>query len=321
MQKRDLISYGIIFLILAIEYFVLRARSRTQCDAKCATTKQGFSAAISQTCPIKMPPQVCTRHNFRVANKPVYEYDQYVAAKLDELTERQAPGNDPELIELIKEMMDLPAEGGRLRLAHAPRASPQTKYIWEYFNKKPNGRFIECGAYDGEVASNTVALERYTNWTGLLIEADTNYYTQLMGKRRKVHSINGCLSPNKHFSRMTFQESGKYFGGQYGKLVDESQPGRPVPCYPLESLLLALGWTEVDYFSLDVQGMELDILKSVPWSTVNIKVVSVEFSAGKASKDDYISFMKEQGYTLKKELHSVDDKLNCYVDDLIFAKE
>ena len=31
--------------------------------------------------------------------------------------------------------------------------------------------------------------------TGLLIEADPSYYTQLLGKNRKAWSINACLSP------------------------------------------------------------------------------------------------------------------------------
>jgi hypothetical protein len=40
-------------------------------------------------------------------------------------------------------------------------------------------------------------------------------------------------------------------------------------CFPLYSLLLALGNPTVDYLSLDVEGTELGILKTIPWDKVN----------------------------------------------------
>ena len=45
-----------------------------------------------------------------------------------------------------------------------------------------------------------------------------------------------------------------------------------VTCIPLYTILLALGNPTVDFFSLDVEGAELDILKTIPWSKVRIKV-------------------------------------------------
>lgn len=43
-------------------------------------------------------------------------------------------------------------------------------------------------------------------------------------------------------------------------------------CFSFYSILLAVGNPVVDYFSLDVEGAELPILKSIPWEKVNIKV-------------------------------------------------
>lgn len=43
-------------------------------------------------------------------------------------------------------------------------------------------------------------------------------------------------------------------------------------CFPLYSVLLAHGRTSIDYLSLDVEGHELKILKTVPWDKVEIKV-------------------------------------------------
>lgn len=45
-----------------------------------------------------------------------------------------------------------------------------------------------------------------------------------------------------------------------------------VMCMPLFAVLRALNVTKVDYFSLDVEGNELDILKTIPWDEVEITV-------------------------------------------------
>ena len=52
-----------------------------------------------------------------------------------------------------------------------------------------------------------------------------------------------------------------------------------VQCFPLYSILVAVGQTTVDYFSLDVEGVELDILRTIPWDKVDIKVRIVTFKS------------------------------------------
>ena len=50
-----------------------------------------------------------------------------------------------------------------------------------------------------------------------------------------------------------------------------------VQCFTLHSLLLAIGQTEVDYFSLDVEGPELEILQTIPFDKIRIKVITIEY--------------------------------------------
>ena len=45
-----------------------------------------------------------------------------------------------------------------------------------------------------------------------------------------------------------------------------------VTCLPLYSILLALDNPTIDYFSLDIEGSELDVLKTIPFDKVDIKV-------------------------------------------------
>jgi hypothetical protein len=45
-----------------------------------------------------------------------------------------------------------------------------------------------------------------------------------------------------------------------------------VQCLPLWTYMLALNQTTIDYFSLDVEGNELDVLKTIPFDKLDIKV-------------------------------------------------
>ena len=49
-------------------------------------------------------------------------------------------------------------------------------------------------------------------------------------------------------------------------------------CLPFYSILLAMGNPTVDFFSLDVEGAELQILKTIPWDNVSIKVLFIIYS-------------------------------------------
>ena len=47
-------------------------------------------------------------------------------------------------------------------------------------------------------------------------------------------------------------------------------------CFPLHTILFAIGNPSIDYFSLDIEGLELDVLKTIPWDKVDIKVTAIE---------------------------------------------
>lgn len=64
------------------------------------------------------------------------------------------------------------------------------------FLPQRNGFFIECGALDGEIRSNTLYFERYLGWTGLLIEGDPSNYAAMVYKHRKAWLSPACLSLN-----------------------------------------------------------------------------------------------------------------------------
>ena len=71
-----------------------------------------------------------------------------------------------------------------------------------------------------------------------------------------------------------------------GKVVRTSNNGKKlkgekftnVMCFPLFGVLKAINVTKVDYFSLDVEGNEMDVLRTIPFDEVDI---TVKYHAGK----------------------------------------
>lgn len=66
-------------------------------------------------------------------------------------------------------------------------------------------------------------------------------------------------------------------------------------CFPLDVMLEAIGVDHVDYFSLDIEGLEFAVLKSIPFDKVTFSVLSVEKNA-EHKETDVDAFMDENGY-------------------------
>jgi len=65
----------------------------------------------------------------------------------------------------------------------------------------------------------------------------------------------------------------------------------------------------------------LQILQTIPFDKLDIKVLSVEYVHGKAGKQAYIEFMTKNGYKVHKDIHFHDQPQTIFVDDFIFVKQ
>ncbi|KAK2720309.1 protein Star-like [Artemia franciscana] len=216
---------------------------------------------------------------------------------------------------LRNELMHLPSENG-YQLSQSDHlydpSMGQSKAILKALDYKTRGFFIECGALDGETRSNTLYMERSLNWSGILIEGDPKNFELLKKKNRRAHSFPVCLSPFPYPEILLFEQQ-----FNIGKITDTAKSNTvQVECYPLSYILLAVNQTSIDYFSLDVEGNELKVLKNVPWDNVDIKTLSVEFVHDKEGKVAIKEYMESVGYDLIDEI-SRDDML---ANDFIFLK-
>lgn len=179
-----------------------------------------------------------------------------------------------------------------------------------FFCNKTGGHFVEMGALNGIWLSNTIFFEEQMKWSGMLIEGSPESAKKLVQNRQNVQNkiVSGAVCPD---------------GQNFLDLVDEGfapTRGDPnvmsndfkndwdaeklktvrVPCRPLSALLKEYmaqsGADHIDFFSLDVEGGELAVLKTFDFE-VPVNVWVIEMDGGNKEKDEAVrQLLREHDY-------------------------
>ena len=92
-------------------------------------------------------------------------------------------------------------------------------------------------------------------------------------------------------------------------------------CFPFHTIMLALNRTKIDYLSLDVEGWELPILKTIPYDKIDISVITVEVKHGKEGRSAYTEFIESKGFKYHSHLHFMRRELYLGGDDYVFVNK
>lgn len=175
------------------------------------------------------------------------------------------------------------------------------------------GVFVEAGAYDGINLSTTYALEQ-AGWQGLLVEPNEKN-ANLCSERRLNSKVEHCALGNMEatgFIEFTLAESEEgsplsYVGSDQKHIERCKQADCRISTHKvvftnLSSLLEKNGFERVDFLSLDVEGMELDVLHGFAIHKFKPRLAMIELQFD--PRDEAVTnYMKENGYTpiVKKE--------------------
>jgi FkbM family methyltransferase len=184
--------------------------------------------------------------------------------------------------------------------------------IKELFTRR-GGYFFEVGANDGLTQSNTAYLEKYLGWRGILVEPLPAQFHKCLASRPASTVINAALVSND-FSGRTVEiayanlmstindparnllsvDNHVAMGKQFLKEDEKVLSGHcfTVPARTVSSILDDAGQKFVDFFSLDVEGYESEVLKGIDFSRHRPRYFLIE--ARDKSKIDL--FMSENGY-------------------------
>merc|ERR1712117_258001 len=172
-----------------------------------------------------------------------------------------------------------------------------------------DGFFIEAGADDFETDSNTLLFELQRGWTGILVEPNPTIFPKGFSKHRKVWGSSTCLAiqPRPHVSPFSQKVT---MGGMAGLVSEADEQSYDMQCFPLYSLILATGNRTVNYLSLDIEGAEFLVLKTIPWDKVDIEVISLETNhVGEVfpgSQREVREYLEERGYVMAATVE-IDD--------------
>lgn len=200
---------------------------------------------------------------------------------------------------------------------HSQSGPNQDRWLNEHVfkNKKP-GTFLDVGAHNGVRFSNTYFYEKELGWKGICIEPHPIIFEQLI-KNRDCICINGCVSSISGLVDFLQIDNDPIFNTEGPDMLSgilqnyeekhkkriQVELGRDggfaqiikVNSYLLNDILSAHQIYHIDFFSLDTEGSELDILKSINYRMIDIDIICVE---NNYCTDEIYKFLITKGFSL-----------------------
>lgn len=189
----------------------------------------------------------------------------------------------------------------------------QDKLVDEFLQGNRNGVFVDVGAHDGVMFSNTFFFELFRDWLGVCVEPSPESFPFLIKNRMAkciqcaVSDFDGTadflVAPGgwSTISRLEALEPDHYLavenifltthGGQFRKTT--------TPVRRLQSVLDECKLTRIDFLSLDIEGQELRALRTIDFSRMDIRVLSIENCH---KTNPFLAHLKPHGYRLLKRL-------------------
>lgn len=182
----------------------------------------------------------------------------------------------------------------------------QDRVVDAVMENKRGGTFVDVGGYDGVTGSNTYFLETHRGWTGGLVEP---VHAQIE-KAKKLRTC-PCLevaiaskAGEADFIEITegyTQMSGlvdSYDKSLLGTVRSDKRHKEnvvKVKTMTLSDVLTQMELPNPDYISLDIEGGEMECLKSFPFDKHDVKIWSIENNTG---TPEIKQLMESKGYAL-----------------------
>jgi FkbM family methyltransferase len=185
----------------------------------------------------------------------------------------------------------------------------EEEIVLNYFGNK-TGTFLDIGANDGITLSNTFELVS-NNWSGTLVEASPAAYERLSNmyqQNDRLVLLNYAVAD--YNGEIILHESGQLLGKGDIALVSSTRQDETerwvslnmpfkdvsVKCITFEKMIEETRFKTYDFISLDIEGMELDVLPQMDLNKLETKLICVEFN-GK-QKEKYDEIIIPQGFYL-----------------------
>ena len=178
------------------------------------------------------------------------------------------------------------------------------------FQQYKRGIFVEIGAWDGICFSNTLFFEKERKWTGITIEPLPDRYEQLVKNRPNTINLNVAINDVEGeteflaISGDTGMLSGiksNYDSRHLQRIEKETTELQTqatiikVQSRRLDSIFRQHNIQRVHYLSIDAEGSEMNIIRSIDFDFTYIDVIGFENNYPETSKP-ILEFLETKGY-------------------------
>ena len=192
-----------------------------------------------------------------------------------------------------------------------------------FINKeRKDGIYIELGACDGILFSNTLFFEKELKFHGILIEPVSKFFSKLLQNRYYNLCYNCAISTEKEDTEILVNGavSGmkKHMKETFIKNWHKNSLVKKVKTTTLSSILHDHKIKYVDFLSLDVEGGELDVLQTIDFQATPMYLICIELDNHNETKNIECRKLMEKNGFVKKARININE---FWVNDNYFRKE
>ncbi|MFM9834620.1 MAG: FkbM family methyltransferase [Methylophilaceae bacterium] len=176
-------------------------------------------------------------------------------------------------------------------------AKSELELIRAFFDNKSDGFYVDVGANDPVIGSQTYHLEQL-GWKGLLIEPLAYLADSLRANRRAAVAQYACSTPENHNKKLQFLMAGVYSTLNKNPIAIGANSSEyiEVTCKTLDSVLDEYGVNpNFDFISIDIEGHEMEMFKGFSFGKWQPALVLLEDHVTNLEKHRH---MKKNGYQL-----------------------
>ena len=177
----------------------------------------------------------------------------------------------------------------------------EDKIVLEFFDGR-KGNLLDIGANDGRIISNSLLFIE-NGWSGVLVEASPVAFEKLKKEHDgndKVYCLNKCLSDNN--GKTTFYHNLDHFGKGDTDLLSTIVPSCyessksfnfstfEIDCFDFETFYRDCPVKKFNYISIDIEGMDLIVLKQMNLSELETELIIIEYNNDKSIKDEILEY-------------------------------
>ena len=181
----------------------------------------------------------------------------------------------------------------------------EDKYIIQYLLKEKinDGTYLEIGACDGLIYSNTKTLEDYFGFQGILIEPQPNYFKKLQVNRGEQNELYNCAVSNSDLDEVEFIGNNPE-GGIMEKintdLLKYNWNSYKVKNRKMKNILKNSKFNYIDFMVIDVEGAELSLLKTIDFSFPIFCIIIEAHSNQQEKNKIFGDYLRSNGFMYKE---------------------